>query len=393
MSSAVPLCQTESPSPPRAWHIQSCGFFVKACSKTLKIYQLNMVGCFNNLTAEEADQTKYCKIQVDIKKPPSPNGPPDLYLPELEDIPTSFSDSFLDFDSINSWFVEGQPELHSVHKMADSGEHPVGSGSYGIEFRAAVEGLEMGCDNNICEKDLVGVGLSEGVSVQEKCEIRGVTRSEVMASELADGKVINEGVWNTVELCENSADSRCSIDEQLGKVSLDEELKASIISEIVEDVNSKIREVNDADNGDVLNGGERFNGGISDAMDCIGSGVKSHGVVNDKGASSSDDSESEDESSSSSSSSSSDDEDKPDDSGDMAGGKTSSKKEGRDVDVEEGEILLSDADELVGWSGNENDEDGGSRTAGPNTSKNELKVNEYSLLFISFLIFIFLTCT
>ncbi|XP_073029071.1 uncharacterized protein [Primulina eburnea] len=340
-----------------------------------------MVSCSNNSTAEEAEvaeQTKYFKSQYlssDIKKPASPKDPLDLCFPELEDIPTAFSDSFLDFDSINSWFVEVKPEIDGVHKMADSGEHPVGSGSDKSEFKAAVEGLEIGGDE-LCGKDLVGVELSGGVSGQEKCETGGVTRSEVMGSELVDSKIIDEGVFSRGELCKNSVDLGCSIDEQLGKVNLDEPLNASIISEIVENVSGKIRGVDDVAKGDVLNNGERIKCGISGVTDGGGSGVKSHEVVNDKGGNSIDDSESEDESSSSSSSSSSsDDEDECDeDSGDMAGGKISSNKEGREIDVEEGEILLTDADELVGWSDNENDEDGGIGAAGPVTSKNELKI-------------------
>ncbi|XP_073122252.1 uncharacterized protein [Henckelia pumila] len=337
-----------------------------------------MVGCFNNPTAEEAqvaEQTKYFNIQSlssDINKSPSPKDPLDLCFPELEDIPTSFSDSFLDFDSINNWFVEGQPELDNVHKMADSGEHPVGSASDISEYRAAVEGLEIGRDK-ICEKDLFGVELSGGVSGQDKCETGGVTRSEIMDTELLYIKIVEQGVSSRGELCESTVDLGCSIDDQLRKVNLDEPR-----NDILEKVNGKIGEVDDVDNSDVLNSGERIKGGTSDATDGSGSGVKNDEAVNDKGGNTCDDSESKDEtsaSSSSSSSSSSDDEyEHYDNCGDMAGGKTASNREGREVDVEEGEILVTGADEMVGWSDDEIYEDGGIGAAGPVTSKNELKI-------------------
>ncbi|KZV31136.1 hypothetical protein F511_11849 [Dorcoceras hygrometricum] len=328
-----------------------------------------MVGCFNNPTAEEADRTKCFKNQSlssDIKKPPSPKDPLDLCLPELEDIPASFSDSFLDFDSINSWFVEGNPDIDSFQKLADSGSDKG-------EFMAAVVG--MGGDK-VGENDLAGVELSGGVSGPEKCETGGVSRSEETGVGLVDRNVIDEGVLNRGEQCGNSMDLGCSIDERMGKVSLDEELNASIISRSVDNASGETRGVNNVYNGGGQNSGERLIGGISDATDGGVTGVKSHEAVNDKGGNICDDSESEDESSSSSSSSSSsDDEDEhEEDSGHMAGGRTSKSKERRAVDVEEGEILLSDVDEIVGWSDNENDEDGGVGTAGPIKSKNELKI-------------------
>ncbi|KAK4420482.1 hypothetical protein Salat_1998600 [Sesamum alatum] len=350
-----------------------------------------MVGFLRSPTIEGAaeEEKEDLKLQPlsDTKKPSIPNDPLDLGIPELEDFSVSFSDSFLDFDSINGWLMEGNPtaELSADPSMADFGGSPVGFGAVEGELGASKESFEVGsdCKKDEGEEELGGnEGSLRGLG-QEKGETGVVERSSEMGCE---GVLDGDGSGRKL------GDLGCLIEEKLGKVSLD---GASNVSVPV--VASKNDENVEGDMS-VMNGGDGWKSGetvsvntnsvSTSAVECTnaggvvglsGNGMKVDETRSDEDESDSDsDAESECESSSSASSSSSSSSSSGNSDEDEEGGEKKVKNEAgivdKQIDMEDGEIMLSDdADEIVAWSGDDEDDDGGSGKKGPITSKNELK--------------------
>lgn len=303
----------------------------------------------------------------------------DLCIPELDDFPSSFSDSFLDLESLNGWFMEG-----NAANMADL---PVDFdllrgelGDIKKEFDVFGDGI---CLKNETGEDLGGTveSLWGGVE-QEEGEIGVVERSAEMGSERTNAEGVVGGV-----VCERSlGDIGCLIEEQLGKVNLDGQSNSLV---------SAFASVNCENSGDGSKSVQMAVGSCdsakSDGVDNVAAGnvvgvsgneIKVDQSVGD-GEESGSGEESEDESSgssSSSSSSSSSEEEEDEDSGKMCSQKKSKIKKGKNekgsddeqTEIEDGEIMLSDAEEMIAWSDIEDDEGGGG--GGPIKSKNELKV-------------------
>ncbi|KAL0301558.1 UNVERIFIED_CONTAM: hypothetical protein Sradi_6432600 [Sesamum radiatum] len=334
-----------------------------------------MVGFLQSPTIEGAaeEEKEDLKVQPlsDTKKPSIPNDPLDLGLPELEEFSLSFSDSFLDFDSINGWFMEGNPtvELSADPSMAGFGGSPVDFGSVEGELGASKESFEVVSD---CKKD-------EGEE-----ELGGVVeRSGQMGSDGVSEKINLEGVLDGDGSGRNLGDLGCLIEEQLGKVSLDGASNC-----LVPVVASKKNENVEGDVS-VMNGSGGWKSGetvkvntnsvstsAAECTDAVGVvGLSGNGMKVDKTRSDENESDSDVESecmSSSSSSSASSSSDDDEEVGEMKA-KNEAGTVDKKIDMEEGEIMLSDADEIVAWSDDE-DDDGGTGKKGPITSKNELQV-------------------
>ncbi|KAL0328095.1 UNVERIFIED_CONTAM: H/ACA ribonucleoprotein complex non-core subunit NAF1 [Sesamum calycinum] len=295
-----------------------------------------MVGFLQSPTIEGAaeEEKEDLKVQPlsDTKKPSIPNDPLDLGLPELEEFSLSFSDSFLDFDSINGWFMEGNPtvELSADPSMAGFGGSPVDFGSVEGELGASKESFEVGSD---CKKD-------EGEE-----ELGGVVeRSGQMGSDGVSDKINLEGVlgWRWIGCClqERRECRRCECDECSDGWKSGETVKVNTNS-----VSTSAAECTDA----------------VGVVGLSGNGMKVDKTRSDENESDSDvESECESSSSSSSASSSSDDDEEV---GEMKA-KNEAGTVDKKIDMEEGEIMLSDADEIVAWSDDE-DDDGGTGKKDP----------------------------
>lgn len=290
----------------------------------------------------------------------------DLCIPELDDFPSSFSDSFLDLESLNGWFMEG-----NAANMADL---PVDFdllrgelGDIKKEFEVFGDGI---CQKNETGEDLGGKVESVWGVEQEKGEI---------------------GVVGGVGSERSLGDLGCLIEEQLGKVSLDGQSKSLV---------PVFASENCENSGDGSKSAKTAVGSCdsakSDGVDSVAAGnvvgVSGNEIKVDQSVDDGDESgsgeESEDESSGSSSSSfsssSSSEEEEDEDSGEMSGQKKGKNKKGKNkkgknekgsddeqTEIEDGEIMLSDAEEMISWSDIEDDEGGGG--GGPIKSKNELK--------------------
>ncbi|KAK6141128.1 hypothetical protein DH2020_025135 [Rehmannia glutinosa] len=262
--------------------------------------------------------------------------------------------------------MEENPELCGDPNMADLGGNPADFGSCIGELEIPKENLEVSGDG-ISQKvevkeELLGLG-------QEKEETRVVERSVEMGSE----KINVEGVLSGDESGRKLGDLGCMIEKQLEKVSLDGNLGS---------------DMSFVSGGDLSKSGEMVNLDGSIVMGMNGNGMKVDETVGDEdesdsnvesdGESSSSSSSSSSSGDSSSSSSSGEEEEEDEDSGAMSGEKTAKNEEGiveEQIDIEEGEIMLSDAENTIAWSDNEDVEDdgGGIGVLGPITSKNELK--------------------
>ncbi|XP_047971677.1 H/ACA ribonucleoprotein complex non-core subunit NAF1-like isoform X2 [Salvia hispanica] len=247
----------------------------------------------------------------------------DLLVPELDDIPSSFSDSFLDFEALNGWFTEGPGA-----DMAD------------LRDEICREGVKV--------EPLSGLGLEDGEigGVVEKCVVKG-----------------SEGVEG--DGCERKlGDLGCLIEEQLGKVSLDgavENLSVPVVASLKCE-NSGSEEAAVDDKLKSVKMGIGSCGSVKSDGDVLGVGGDENKV--DESVDDGDGSGSTSDSSSSSSSSSEDKDDgkKKDKNGESSGDE--------ETEMEDGEIVMSELEEMVSWS-DVDDEDGGG--GGPIKSKNELE--------------------
>ncbi|KAL2524539.1 nuclear assembly factor 1 [Abeliophyllum distichum] len=356
-----------------------------------------MVSCLHDPITEEVkvdqeeEEGKESLKNQSLSEPKKPfllNDQLDLCLPGLEDFSLSFADSFLDFDSI----------------MDDFGENPVEFGSENGELGIVQKSFEV-CNDEFCgetqvKEELIGDGFygkvasSEG-SVQEEGEIQVVKKG---THGFCDTNKVEEEL-NGDGFCGKLADFGSSIEEELGKVILDGSNGSTSLGVNVNDVTSGGKIDGDSKCGWIDNGNsDGFESGymvksndsyeencedVSLHVDELKSGniVIDNGNEMRTGDSDNDDNESDRDleseskslSSSSSSSSSSDDEDE-EESGDEKKADNEDRIAGGKLDIEEGEIMLCDADEMVAWSDDEEDEDGGRAMAGPIMSKNELQV-------------------
>ncbi|XP_051135698.1 uncharacterized protein LOC127254572 [Andrographis paniculata] len=264
--------------------------------------------------AEEGKAAGGGDPSLESKKPSTPNELLDGCLPELEENSLSFTDSFLNFDCIDGWFEENS-DLPSGGNMTDLGI-----------------GGELGSVD--CKKDEVEGALSA---------------QNGPLCDLEKNKRANEECDKTVHLIVGSV-----IEERFGRVSLAGPTDGLIPKyDVVRgfSVASSVEIFNPTD--DVVGAAEK----VADIPESNHVTERDDAEDDDENSSSSD-SESESESSSSSSS---DDDD------------VEEEEKKKEIGVEEGEIVLSDADEMVGWSDTEDGDGDSGAIGGPIRSKNELK--------------------
>ncbi|CAI9759934.1 unnamed protein product [Fraxinus pennsylvanica] len=322
----------------------------------------------------------------ELKKPFLLNDQLDLCLPGLEDFSLSFADSFLDFDSV----------------MADFGETPVHFGSKDTEFGVVEKSLEVDKDEfvgkTLVKEELNGDGFCGEVRLLESL---GQEEGEIgIVKKGADGFCETNKVEEELKgdaFCGKLADYRCLIEEEMGKVTLDRSNGSTSLGVNVNDVTTEGQ-----GGGDMTDKCEFPNDNYAEYSEDVSlheDELKSGNIVIDNGKemgigdsnNGEDDSDSDLESenknslsSSSSSSSSSEEEDEDEDDDDEEEEEEESGDEkkadnevgfaGGKLDIEEGEIMLSDADEMVAWTEDGDDDDGERGMAGPIRSKNELKV-------------------
>ncbi|KAG6384224.1 hypothetical protein SASPL_155975 [Salvia splendens] len=275
----------------------------------------------------------------------------DLLFPELDDFPSSFSDSFLDFDAINGWFTEGpgadmaylRGELVDVEKEFDV----LGDEIVDIKKEFDVLGDEI-CREGVKAEPLSGLWLEDGEigGVVEKCVEKG-----------------SEGVGG--DGCERKlGDLGCLIEEQLGKVSLDgavENLSVPVVASLKCENNGSEETAAD-DKSKSVKMGIGSCGSMKSDGDVLGVSGNDNKV--DESVDDGDGSGSTSDSSSSSSSSGEDEDDG------KKKGKNGDSSGDAETEMEDGEIVMSELEEMVSWSDIE-DEDGGG--GGPIKSKNELE--------------------
>ncbi|KAG6385127.1 hypothetical protein SASPL_153955 [Salvia splendens] len=275
----------------------------------------------------------------------------DLLVPELDDFPSSFSDSFLDFDALNGWFTEApgadmadlRGELVDFKKEFDVLVDEI----VDVKKEFDVLGDEI-CREGVKAEPLWGLGLEDGEigGVVEKCVEKG-----------------SEGVEG--DGCERKlGDLGCLIEEQLGKVSLDgavENLSVPVVASLKCE-NSGSEEAAVDDNSKCVKMGIGSCGRMESDGDVLGVGGNENKV--DECVDDGDGSGSTSDSSSSSSSSSEDEDDG------KKKGKNGESSGDEETEMEDGEIMMSELEEMVSWSDVE-DEDGGG--GGPIKSKNELE--------------------
>lgn len=284
---------------------------------------------------------------------------------DFDEFSLSFADSLLDFDSLG--------DLISDSPMADSNQEP--SELVSVEFRSN-DGVSDRCklqmeDPLSClNQEQSQIGVSEECEVQvgdplsclnreqsqigvsEKCEVQTGDPLSCLNREQSQIGVSENGL--KVE------DLDCVVEEKMGRVSISGTENERVVDQA--DVGNcsgsvaaaAISKNEESDNKVVISNEERI---VHDT------GVNGNGnTVNNSDTESENESERESESPSSSSASSSDSDEDESSSNDEA--------EEEEVDMEEGEILASDPDEMVNWDNDEED----SGVKGPIRSKNEVQV-------------------
>ncbi|XP_047951687.1 H/ACA ribonucleoprotein complex non-core subunit NAF1 [Salvia hispanica] len=222
-------------------------------------------------------------------------------------------------------------------------------------------------------------GRKEFDVLGETLEGSTVKAEPLCGLELEDGEIEGD-----VEECiekssgRNLGDLGCLVEEQLGKVSLDGATEKNLcVLQVVTSLNHEISGVEEAvteDSSKSVEVGIGTCDGMKSDGDVVVLGDNENKVDEsvDDGDGSKNESEDEDESSSDSSSSSSSSSSSEDDDDGENTGKNGEGSGDEETEMEDGEILLSDLEEMVSWSDVE-DEDGGGAGGGPIKSKNELK--------------------
>ncbi|KAK4714319.1 hypothetical protein R3W88_020226 [Solanum pinnatisectum] len=287
-----------------------------------------MVDFLYNSTAEE--------VEDDKKNQPFSDPLSLLSIPDFDEFSLSFADSLLDFDSLS--------DLMSGSPMADRNQEPLELDSVEVEFRSNDEVSEK--SEIQMEDPLSCLNQEESqIGVSEKCDVQTEDPLSCLNQEQSQIGVSENGM--KVE------DFDCIVEEKMGRVSIsgtedervvDQADVGNVSGSVVAAVISKNEE---SDNKVVIS---------SNAEERI---VNDTGVNGNGSTVSNSDTESESEASSSASSSDSDEDES-----------SSNDEAEEEVDMEEGEIVASDVDEMVGWDGD--DEDTGVK--GPIRSKNEVQV-------------------
>ncbi|KAL3332933.1 hypothetical protein AABB24_033140 [Solanum stoloniferum] len=285
-----------------------------------------MVDFLYNSTAEE--------VEDDKKNQPFSDPLSLLSIPDFDEFSLSFADSLLDFDSLS--------DLMSDSPMADRNQESLELDSVEVEFRSNDEVSEK--SEIQMEDPLSCLNQEESqISVSEKCDIQTEDPLSCLNQEQSQIGVSENGM--KVENFD------CIVEEKMGRVSIsgtedervvDQADVGNVSGSVVAAVISKNEE---SDNKVVIS---------SKAEERI---VNDTGVNGNGSTVSNSDTESE---ASSSASSSDSDEDES----------SSNDEAEEEVDMEEGEIVASDVDEMVGWD--DDDEDTGVK--GPIRSKNEVQV-------------------
>ncbi|KAH0652062.1 hypothetical protein KY284_031974 [Solanum tuberosum] len=312
-----------------------------------------MVDFLYNSTAEEAEDDK--------KNQPFSDPLSLLSIPDFDEFSLSFADSLLDFDSLS--------DLMSDSPMADRNQESLELDSVEVEFRSN-DGVSeksegqmedpLSCLNQ--EQSQIGVSekcdiqtedplscLNQEKCVSEKCDIQTEDPLSCLNQEQSQIGVFKNGM--KVE------DFDCIVEEKMGRVSISGTEDERVVDQAgVGNVSGSVVAA-----AAVISKNEE-----SDNIVVISSKAEER-IVNDTGVNgngstvSNSDTESESESEASSSASSSDSDEDESSSNDEAE---------EEVDMEEGEIVASDVDEMVGWD--DDDEDTGVK--GPIRSKNEVQV-------------------
>ncbi|KAK6785084.1 hypothetical protein RDI58_018539 [Solanum bulbocastanum] len=287
-----------------------------------------MVDFLYNSTAEE--------VEDDKKNQPFSDPLSLLSIPDFDEFSLSFADSLLDFDSLS--------DLMSDSPMADRNQESLELDSVEVEFRSNDEVSEK---NEIQMEDPLSCLNQEEsqIGVSEKCDIQTEDPSSFLNQEQSQIVVSENGM--KVE------DFDCIVEEKMGRVSISGTEDERVVDQA--DVGNVSGSVAAA----VISKNEE-----SDNKVVISSKAEERIVndtdVNGNGSTvSNSDTESESEASSSASSSDSDEDES-----------SSNDEAEEEVDMEEGEIVASDVDEMVGWD--DDDEDTGVK--GPIRSKNEVQV-------------------
>lgn len=297
--------------------------------------------------------------------------PLEQLLLDVDDCSFSFTNSFLDFDYLNDW-IDPRSDPYSM-EAGDFGVVNAG-GEFSSDGACEQVGNSEGRENIgslSClgpEKNVHG-SFDKGVELDCGGEVK--VEEETVVS-CGDQKVGELG---------------CLIEEEMGKVNLN---GVSSVKEEVGVMNTDKNSVGIAEDGNP--GGLKSNGGEDNEKSIAMNNGNEKGVTSnelvideDKDESSADsDSGSETESSSSSSSSASssddDDDEEEEEDEDYEDNHNSNR---RDSEMEEGEILVCSAEDMVAWSPDDDDDVEESGPKGPIRSKNEVKVINVAFVFYS----------
>lgn len=314
-----------------------------------------MVDFLYNSTPEE--------VEDDKKNQPFSDPLSQLSIPDFDEFSLSFADSLLDFDSLS--------DLMSDSPMADKKQQP-------LELGSVNDGVSEKCQTQT-EDPLSCLNQEESqIGVSEKCDIQMEDPLSCLNQEECQIGVSEKGDIQTEDplSCLNHEQSSENgmkveefdsiVEEKMGRVS---------ISGIEDE-----RVVDQADVGNVSGSVVAAAAAMiskneeSDNKVVISSKVVER-IVNDNGngsivSNSDTESESESEREASSSASSSDSDEDESSSNDEAE---------EEANMEEGEIVASDVDEMVGWD--DDDEDTGVK--GPIRSKNEVQVIIIITLYVN----------
>ncbi|GER48194.1 30S ribosomal protein S6 [Striga asiatica] len=176
-----------------------------------------MVGFLRSPTADGA-------VKED-KEDPEPLVSADICNSELEEVPSSFTDCFLDLDAIAEWFLEGNPEHCGDPGMADSGTDPIEYGSCIGELGNPNDCLKAGghdilqkCEENGVPEKGVKTGR-EGFSGVDGPgeELGGLIEEQLGKVSLSDSNRVNPGEKAKLENGDSDSSSRSSDDEDSGK--------------------------------------------------------------------------------------------------------------------------------------------------------------------------------
>ncbi|MCD7464082.1 hypothetical protein HAX54_052038 [Datura stramonium] len=302
-----------------------------------------MVNFLYNSTGEEVEEDKKNPPFSELKKENDPLGL--LSDPDFDEFSLSFADSFLDFDSLR--------DLISDSPMADTKQEVADLGSVEVEF------------STMNRRDDVG---TDAISDKREVQTEGSLNSGPLSCLNQEQSQIGVAE-NGLEVDLPVGDLGCIVEEEMGRVSISETENERVDGQAGKGM--KIAEA-DVGNCSIVSGSVAAAVSKSEESDKVAISSKAEernvhdkGDKDDKDVSNSDtESESESPSSSSASSSSSDSDDSEED-------ESSSNDEAEgEVDMEEGEILASDPDEMVDWD--DDNEDTGLK--GPIRSKNEVQV-------------------